>query len=411
MSGVMLGNILLGSLVLVILVLGLASLVMLARSFLLPSRPATLTINGTSELKARTGQKLLSALLEGGVLVPSACAGAGTCGLCRVEIPDGGPAPLPVEAARLSREDLKSGVHLACQVTLRGDMAVRVADDLLAAEAIACKVASVRALTPLIREIVLSVPDGHDLDLFAGAFIQITTPAFRLHFSQIDVPDAHTTVWEPLRNLVAHSDEPVTRAYSIANRPSDTQAGQIVLNIRLALPPPSVPDAPPGLVSSWLFALKPGDSVSVAGPFGTFRTQTSDSEMVFLGGGVGMAPLRAMLFDMLERQNSKRKISFWYGARSEQDMLYVAELDALAAAHENFDWTQVLSEPDLEGSWDGPQGFVHQAVFERYLRDHPAPEDCEYYLCGPPMMIAAVMTMLESLGVEPDHIFNDDFGV
>lgn len=411
MSALLLGNVLLGSLVLVVLVLGLAGLVMVARSYLLPSRPATLTINGTSELEARTGQKLLSALLEGGVLIPSACAGAGTCGLCRVEVTEGGPAALPIETARLSREELKSGIHLACQVTLRADMAVRVPDDLLAAEAVDCKVASVRPLTPLIREIVLSVPPGHELDLFAGAFVQITTPAFRLPYTQIDVPDAHATIWDPLRGLIAHSDEPVTRAYSIANRPGDTQAGQIVLNIRLALPPPSVPDAPPGLVSSWLFALKPGDSVSVAGPFGTFRTQTTDCEMVFLGGGVGMAPLRAMLFDMLERQNSKRKISFWYGARSEQDMLYVEELDALAATHENFSWTQVLSEPDADGTWEGPQGFVHQAVFERYLRDHQAPEECEYYLCGPPMMIAAVMTMLESLGVEPDHIFNDDFGV
>lgn len=404
-------DILLGSVVLVVLVLGLSSLVVMARGFLLPSRPATLTINGTTDLEAKTGQKLLSALLDGGVLIPSACAGAGTCGLCRVEVPEGGPDHLPIENAHLSRADVKAGVHLACQVMLREDMAVRVPDDLLAAEAIECTVASTTALTPLIREIVMTIPDGHDLDLFAGAFVQITTPAFTLRYDRIDVPEAHAIVWEPLRGLEAKSDEPVTRAYSIANRPSDTQAGQIVLNIRLALPPPSVPDALPGIVSSWLFGLKPGDAVSVAGPFGTFRTQTSDSEMVFLGGGVGMAPLRAMLFDMLERQGSKRKISFWYGARSEQDMLYVEELDALAAAHENFSWTLVLSDPQPDGGWDGPKGFVHEVVFDNYLRDHDGPEDCEYYLCGPPMMIAAVMTMLENLGVEPDHIFNDDFGV
>lgn len=404
-------DILLGSLFLVMLVLGLSGLVVMARGFLSPSRPATLTINSTTDLETQTGQKLLTALLDGGVLIPSACAGAGTCGLCRVEVPEGGPEHLPIETAQLSREDVKAGVHLACQVTLREDMAVRVPDDLLAAEAVECEVVSMQALTPLIREIVLAVPEGHDLDLFAGAFVQITTPAFSLPYAKIDVPDAHAPVWEPLRTLEVKTDEPVTRAYSIANRPSDTQAGQIVLNIRLALPPPSVPDALPGIVSSWLFGLKPGDAVSVAGPFGTFRTQTSDSEMVFLGGGVGMAPLRAMLFDMLERQDTKRKISFWYGARSEQDMLYVDELDALAAKHENFSWTLVLSDPEPDGSWNGPQGFVHEVVFERYLRDHDGPEDCEYYLCGPPMMIAAVMTMLENLGVEPDHIFNDDFGV
>lgn len=404
-------EIVLGNLVVIALVLGLSALVVFARNLLMPSRPATLTVNGTTSLETQTGRKLLNALNDGGVLIPSACAGVGTCGLCRVEVTQGGPVPLPIETARLSTEELHAGVHLACQVTLRDDMAVRVPDDLLAAEAFDCEVVSARALTPLIREIVLKIPEPNHLDLFAGAFMQITTPAFTLPYAHIDVPPEHDPVWASLHALKAEAAEPVTRAYSIANRPQDTQGGQIVFNIRLALPPPSVPDAPPGIVSSWLFARRPGDTVSVAGPFGTFRTQTTDREMVFLGGGVGMAPLRAMLFDLLERENTDRKITFWYGARSQQDLLYVEELDALADSHANFDWTVVLSDPDADTDWSGPTGFVHEAVWEQYLRDHPAPEDCEYYLCGPPMMIAAVLTMLDNLGVEPDQIFNDDFGV
>lgn len=404
-------DIFLGSLVLIVLVLALSGVVIAARSILAPSRPATLTLNGTTKIATETGRKLLSALNDNDVLIPSACAGAGTCGLCRVQLSEGGPAPLPIEAARLSPTELRSGVHLACQVTLRGDMAVTVPDDLLAAETFSCRVVSAQPLTPLIREIVLELPDGQRPNIFAGAFVQITAPAFSLGYTEIDVPPQHEKAWVSLRGLSVSSDEAVTRAYSIANRTEDTRAGRIVLNIRLALPPPSVRDAPPGIVSSWLFSLKPGDEVSTAGPFGTFRARDSKREMVFIGGGVGMAPLRAMLFEQLEALQTPRKISFWYGARSRVDLFYADELDALAKRHDNFDWTVALSDPDPGDEWSGATGFVHTVAFEKYLRDHPAPENCEYYLCGPPMMISAVMRMLDELGVEPESIFNDDFGV
>lgn len=404
-------SLLLGILVLIVITMALTTLVMLAHRILMPARPAIVTVNDTNRITSQTGRKLLGALNDNGVLVPSACAGAGTCGLCRVQILGDGPPALPVEAARLTSAERRSGMHLACQVTLRGDLSVRVRDDLLAAEAYTAKVTSVTALTPLIREVVLELPKGRDAHLFAGAFIQITAPPFALSFAQIDVPHAFAEFWLPLRALSLETTEPVTRAYSIANRPEDTQAGRVVLNIRLALPPPRAAGVPPGVVSSWLFSLNAGDEVSVAGPFGTFRVQDSARELVFLGGGVGMAPLRAMIFETLARADTTRKMSFWYGARSRADLFYVDELNALAAAHSNFDWTVALSDPDPDDGWTGPRGFVHTIVWERYLRDHPDPQNCEFYLCGPPLMIAAVLKMLDDLGIEPDRIFNDDFGV
>jgi len=393
------------------IVLVLAIMVMFARSILSPSRPAVLTVNGSTKFHTNTGLKLLSALNDNGILVPSACAGAGTCGLCRVKILKGGSAPLPTEAARLTKTELRDQVHLACQVVLRGDMEVEVDNDLMSAESFVCTVESVRALTPLIREIVLCQPEGMKADIEAGSFVQVTAPEFELKYADIDVPDEHADVWQNLRVLKVSSAAPVTRAYSVSNRPEDTEAGRIVLNIRLALPPPSVPAAMSGVVSSWLFSLKPGDRVDTSGPFGSFRAQPDDAEMVFIGGGVGMAPLRAIIFDQLERVGSKRRITYWYGARNKADLPYQEEFDALADKHPNFDWTVALSDPRPEDKWQGSTGFVHTVAWQNHLRDHPAPEACEYYLCGPPMMIRAVQAMLDDAGVDKSHIFSDDFGV
>ncbi|KJS10107.1 MAG: hypothetical protein VR78_14770 [Hoeflea sp. BRH_c9] len=404
-------EIVLGIVLLTAIVLALAVMVMVARSILSPSRPAILTVNGSSKFDIQTGVKLLAALNDNGILVPSACAGAGTCGLCRVKILKGGSAPLPTEAARLTKADLRDQVHLACQVVLRGDMEVEVDNDLMSAESFVCTVESVRALTPLIREIVMRQPDGMKVDIEAGSFVQVTAPPFGLRYADIDVPDDHAGVWQNLRPLQVSSLEPVTRAYSVSNRPVDTEAGRIVLNIRLALPPPSVPGALPGIVSSWLFSLKPGDRVDTSGPFGSFRAQPGDAEMVFIGGGVGMAPLRAIIFDQLERLGSGRRISYWYGARNKADLPYQEEFDTLAAKHKNFTWTVALSDPRPEDAWRGKTGFVHTVAWETYLRDHPAPEACEYYLCGPPLMIRAVLAMLDDAGVDKSHIFTDDFGV
>lgn len=400
-----------GSFVVIALILGLTALVVGARQILVPDRPVLLTINGETRVESRTGKKLLAALAEQGIRIPSACAGAGTCGLCRVRIPEGGPEPLPIEAARMTRAELRDGMHLACQVVLRGDLSLAIDEEFLGAETYLVSVASVRQLTPLIREIVLEMPEGRALPVKAGSFLQVSAPPFKLNYGEITVPERFEKQWVPLRHLAVSSDESVTRAYSIANRPEDTADGRLVLNVRLALPPPSVPDAPPGIVSSWLFSLRKGDAVEVSGPFGTFRAQETESEIVFIGGGVGMAPLRALIHEELKVRRSVRKMSFWYGARSRADLYYADELDRLAEAYDNFSWTVAMSDPEPDEPWDGATGFVHTIAFERYLRDHPAPEDCEYYLCGPPLMMRAVIAMLDDLGVEPDHIFNDDFGV
>ncbi len=403
-------EIIVGSLLLITLILLQTIFVVAARAALVPDRSISLRVNGDTTIPARTGQKLLTALTDNGILIPSACAGAGTCGLCRVQIPDG-PDLLPVEAARFSRSEARAGMHLACQVVLRDDMALQIDEALLSAETFELNVVSTRQLTPLISEVVLQMPTGRVPDIHAGSFLQITAPPYSLDYQQIDVPPVFEDQWTALRHLSISTGSEVTRAYSVANRPEDTEAGLLVLNIRLALPPPSVPGAPPGVVSSYLFSRRSGDRISASGPYGSFQVQNTEREMVFIGGGVGMAPLRAMIFEQLSRQDQSRKITFWYGARSADDLYYVDELNALAARHPNFEWTVAISDPQHTDGWSGRTGFVHSVVYEDHLRDHPAPENCEYYLCGPPLMTQAVLAMLDDLGVEPDHIFNDDFGV
>lgn len=404
-------EIILGSVLFVAIVLILSSIVVAARAFLLPTNEIVVRVNGTRSLSGRAGAKLLDILADGGVPVPNACGGKGTCGQCRVVIEDGAGAALPTEAAKLTRRDMRAGVRLACQVTARSDLAVKVAEDILGAECWTCRVASSRTLSPLIREVVLELPQGARLDFRAGAFVQVTAPAYALRFADYDIAPEHRAAWDKfgLHAMESRSAAPVSRAYSLANRPQDE--GRIVLLIRLALPPPSVRDAPPGVVSSWLFGLREGDMVEVAGPYGDFAAKKSDREMVFIGGGVGMAPLRAIIFDQLERAATRRRLSFWYGARSGVDLFYAQEFDDLAARHGNFTWSPALSEPAPGDGWTGAVGFVHDVVLREYLASHPAPEDCEYYLCGPPLMIKAVLAMLDEVGVDPENIFFDDFGV
>ena len=392
------------------LIVVLAALLQFARNTLLPAKPVVITVNGTRRVAGSTNQKLLDMLNADGIAVPSACAGAGTCGLCRVKVAGGGDL-LPTETALLSREEARSGTRLACQVVVRSPLDVTVSDEILGVTAFDCTVVSTVSLTPLIKEIVLIPPPGTPFAFRAGGFVQVTAPPYRLDYSAIAIDPAHETQWERLglRRHTVHSDKPVSRAYSVASRPQDE--GRIVLNIRLATPPPARAGVQPGIVSSWLFGLKPGDQVGVSGPYGHFGATTSAREMVFIGGGVGMAPLRAIIHDELESKRSGRRISFWYGARSRAELFYVNEFEDLARRHADFRWVPALSEPAAGDNWDGEQGFIHDVVLRTYLKDHPAPEELEYYLCGPPLMIEAVYSMLESCGVERRSIFNDDFGI
>ena len=403
-------EILLGSIVFSLIVLALAVLVLAARAFFLPSRKVALIVNDQRSLTVRTGQKLLGALRDADIAVPSGCAGIGTCGLCRVRVGSGGGEPLPTEKARLTRREIRDGMRLACQVTVREAMTVEVPEYLLNVREFECTVAEARFLSPLIRELVIAFPPGEQFEFHAGAYVQITAPAYHLSLDDIGFPTNYLDALADLgvRSLSAESKRSVTRAYSIASTPAET--GRIVLLIRLALPPPSHADVPPGVVSSYLFGIKPGDKVAVSGPYGDFGVKQTDREIVLIGGGVGMAPLRAIILDQLERHKTGRKISFWYGARSHQDLIYEQDFALLAKEHSNFSWTAALSDPRPYDLWDGPTGFIHKVAYENYLKSHPAPEQCEYYLCGPPLMIQGVLSMLEQCGVDEGSIFFDDFG-
>jgi Na+-transporting NADH:ubiquinone oxidoreductase subunit F len=402
-------EILLGSAVFTGLILGLTLVVLGARAVLMPRGLARITVNGERVVDADLGSRLLGALQHGGVHLPTSCGGVGTCGLCRVTVSGGGDA-LPIERASLSEGDITRGVRLACQVVVRGDLAIRVADDLLAAETWSCTVRRTRSVAPLIREIALALPEGRTRSFPAGSYVQVTAPPYALPFADIVVAPAHDAVWTRLglRQFTARSTAPVARAYSLANHPGETEA--LCLNIRLALPPAGRSEVPPGVVSSYLFGLSVGDTVTVSGPFGEFFIKDTDREIVLVGGGVGMAPLRAHVFDQLECRRTTRRISYWYGARGRLDLYYDDDMARLARDHANFSWHVALSDPAPGDAWDGETGFIHDVVYQRYLKAHPDPAACEYYLCGPPLMIQAVLAMLDEIGVEPGSIFNDDFG-
>ncbi len=404
-------EILLGSAIIVALVVGLAIGLTAARRRLIPDVGLDVTVNDAMHLVARRGDRLLGVLHGAGIRVPAACGGSGTCGLCRVTVTGAGAGePQATERGVLSPRDRRAHLRLACQTSLRGDCAVRVPDDILSAGAgFACTVASTRMLAPLIREIVLDLPPDRQGGFRAGDFMQLTAPPFRLDFARLDLPPEFREAWQIAgwSALRVASETEVTRAYSLASRPED--AGQAVFNIRLAVPPAGrEAEVPPGIVSSWLFSLKPGDTVTASGPFGEFHVQPTGREMVYIGGGVGMAPLRAMIHQELGR-GTDRRIRYFYGARSAADLFYAEEFEALAAAHPGFSWTPALSDPAPGDRWTGATGFIHE-ILRAEMAAHPAPEDCEYYLCGPPVMISAVLATLDRLGVDPRSIFYDDFG-
>lgn len=390
----------------------LVSVLLLLRRWLLPAGPFSIVLRGPAEraFVAGGGMTLLGALADGSVFLPSTCGGQGTCGACRVRVLSGGGSLLRTEAAHITPREAREGWRLACQVAIRDDLEVAVPPELLSSRRWTCRVRSNRNVAAFIRELVLDLPPGDRMEFRAGEYVQIECPAHVLDFHDFQIEEAYRAEWDAydLWQFKSVVDEPVVRAYSMANPPSEGDV--IVLNVRIAFPPPGTTDIPPGKVSSYLFGLGRGDEVRVLGPFGEFHARDTDKEMVFIGGGAGMAPLRSIIRDELERVGSRRRMSFWYGARSLREAFYVEGFERLARSHENFSWTLALSEPKSEDAWTGKRGMIHQVAYDSHLRDHPAPEDIEYYLCGPPLMIGACRRMLDSLGVDPGNVLFDDFG-
>lgn len=393
------------------IIVALSCLVLVARQRLVPAGNAEVTINQQRTISAACGDKLLWALAANGVLLPSACGGRGSCGQCRLRVLTGGGQILATEAAHVSRRDAAAGERLACMVTIRRDLSIRVPDSVLAARRWACTVRSNRHIATYLKELVLALPEGAPMAFQAGDYVQIVAPPGRSRFADFEMDAACREAWQRrgLLDLVAIRDTTELRAYSMANPPSEQ--GIVMLVVRIATPPPgSPPGTPPGKVSSYLFGLIAGDEVKLNGPFGDFHVHDSDAEMILVGGGAGIAPLRAIIFDQLLQKQSQRRMSFWYGARSAAEICFRGEFDALSERFANFTWQVALSDPAAETEWSGPTGFIHSVLYDRYLKDHPAPEEVEYYMCGPPLMSGAVMAMLEDLGVERDRIFYDNFG-
>ena len=388
----------------------LVAVILIARSKLVASGDVQLRINDDSDksVAVPAGGKLLGALAGKNIFVPSACGGGGTCGQCRVKVKSGGGDILPTELDHITKKEAKEGCRLACQVAVKSDMDLELDEEIFGVKKWECEVISNRSTATYIKELLLKVPEGEEVHFKAGGYIQIEAPAHEVHYKDFDIPEIFRDDWEKygLFNLVSKVDSEVMRAYSMANYPEEK--GRIMLNVRIATPPS--PELPPGQMSSFIFNLKPGDKVTISGPFGEFFVKETDAEMVFIGGGAGMAPMRSHIFDQLKRVKTSRKMSFWYGARSLREVFYQEDFDGLAAQNPNFEWHIALSEPLPEDNWTGYTGFIHNVLYENYLKQHKAPEDCEFYMCGPPIMNSSVIAMLESLGVERDNILLDDFG-
>jgi len=392
-------------------VLILVFVILMARSRLVAVGSVNVVVNDELELGIPVGSKLMQGLADADLFVPSACGGGGTCGQCRVQILSGGGAILPTERSIINKRDAADHYRLSCQVTVKQDMKVQVPDEVFGVKRYECTVVSNRNVASFIKEFVVELPAGEELDFRAGGYIQIECPPHDLKYADFDIDEEFRDEWDRynLWRYESHVKKPEMRAYSMASYPEERTV--IKLNVRIATPPPGADDSiPPGIMSSYIFNLKPGDKAVISGPYGEFFAKDTDNEMVFIGGGAGMAPMRSHIFDQLKRKHSKRKMSFWYGARSLKEMFYEQEFNELAENNDNFEWYLALSEPQPEDNWEGLTGFIHQVLYDEYLSKHEAPEDCEYYLCGPPMMNSAVVSMLDSLGVPKENILLDDFG-
>ena len=403
----------LGMFMFTFVILTLVAILMVAKARLVSSGDVTILINDdeSKAMHVAAGDTLLHTLAGAKIFVPSACAGKGSCGVCKVHVLEGGGAMLPTELNFVNRGEAREGCRLSCQVKVKQDLKIEIPPEIFSVRKWKCNVRSNRNVATFIKELVLELPEGEAMPFRAGGYIQIECPAHTVHYKDFDIEEEYKEDWDKF-NLWQYTsvvNEPVFRAYSMASYPEE--AGIIMLNVRVATPPPRAPKGtPPGIMSSYIFALKPGDEVTISGPFGEFFARDTDAEMIFIGGGAGMAPMRSHIFDQFKRLHTQRKVSFWYGARSYREAFYVEDFDGIRAESENFQWHLALSEPLPEDNWTGHVGCIHQILYDNYLKDHPAPEDCEYYICGPPMMNTAVINMLGDLGVEDENILFDDFG-
>ncbi|MDP6529334.1 MAG: NADH:ubiquinone reductase (Na(+)-transporting) subunit F [Gemmatimonadota bacterium] len=391
-------------------ILFLVVLLSIAESKLISSGPVRILINDDEEKSpvVQAGSTLLNALTGQKIFLPSACGGGGTCAMCKCQVLDGGGDILPTEVGHLTRAEQKEHWRLACQVKVKTDMEILVAPEIFSIKKFDCTVRSNENVATFIKELILDIDDGQSLDFRAGGYIQIEIPPYELSYKEFEVEEEYRQDWDQfnLWKYHAKNDETVIRAYSMANHPAEGQ--RVMLNVRIASPPPGL-DVPPGIASSYIFNLKPGDKVVVSGPYGEFFAKETDREMMYIGGGAGMAPMRSHIFDLFHSKRTERKVTFWYGARSLREMFYDDDFKGIAAEFPNFSYNVGLSEPLPEDDWNGPVGFIHQVILDSYLKGHEAPEDIEYYLCGPPMMISAVNKMLDDLGVDPSQIAYDSF--
>ena len=393
-------------------ILLLVVIILVARSKLVSTGNIKININDEKDVSLPGGGKLLTALAAEKIFLSSACGGGGTCGQCKVIVNAGGEDILPTELSHINKRQAKEGMRLACQVTCKQDLKIHVPEEVFGVKKWKCKVRSNDNVATFIKELVLELPPGESVPFRAGGFIQIERPAgLDIEFKNFAVQPEYREDWDKFNiwQYKSKVEDETIRAYSMANYPEEH--GIIMLNVRIATPHPKAPaGTPPGKMSSYIFNLKPGDECTISGPFGEFFARETKKEMIFVGGGAGMAPMRSHIFDQFRRIKTDRKASFWYGARSVREMFYVEDFDSIQRENPNFTWHVALSEPQPNDNWTGYTGFIHNVLFEQYLKNHPAPEDCEYYLCGPPIMNQSVINMLLSLGVEREDIMLDDFG-
>lgn len=392
------------------MVLLLAVIIIGARALLVKTGKVKITLNGEKTLEVEAGGKLLQTLANEQVFLSSACGGGGTCGQCKCIVESGGGDMLPTEEAHFNKKEARAGWRLACQTPVKQDMQIIVPEDVFGVKKWECTVRSNHNVATFIKELILDLPQGESVNFRAGGYVQLECPPHSVAYKDFDIEKEYHPDWDKFNiwRYVSTVTEPVVRAYSMANYPEEK--GIVKFNIRVATPPGNRDDIPTGKMSSYVFSLKPGDKITVYGPFGEFFAKNTDAEMVFVGGGAGMAPMRSHIFDQLKRIQTKRKISFWYGARSLREAFYIEDFNQLAAENPNFTWHLALSDALPEDNWTGYTGFIHQVLFDNYLKNHPAPEDCEYYMCGPGPMTRATIDMLHNLGVEDENILLDNFG-